>query len=259
MQELRDLTNALRMHAQVERPTFAQLRGIGMTVVTSTGATVYKRPKTFMPSDPQGYLVTEIARRMNEEKELNDWNYYHGSVPRAGNPRVGANPSPAGLPGPPMTPAERRLAGKEAPKTPTGERICWNYNSHLGCQDDTCPRAHQYYGNYDQLSYALKIALLKRFGFKKRNKLSAEQVGQQIAALRLAEKQEAERNRAQPGSHGDYRPNADPARRVGRANNAPACLANLDYTDLEDELRCAVHGPSAEFGAIPLKTNTKGV
>ena len=71
------MTNVLRMHAQVERPTFAQLRSIGMTVVTSTGATVYQRPTTFRLTDPQGYFVTEIARRMNEEKELNDWNYYH--------------------------------------------------------------------------------------------------------------------------------------------------------------------------------------
>ena len=54
VQELRDMTNVLRMRAQVERPTFAQLRPIGMTAVTATGMTVYQRPKTFQLTDPQG-------------------------------------------------------------------------------------------------------------------------------------------------------------------------------------------------------------
>ena len=57
---------------------------------------------------------------MNEEKELNEWNSYHVSGPRQGNPRVGALSPPTGLPGLPVTPAERRIAGKEAPKTPLG-------------------------------------------------------------------------------------------------------------------------------------------
>ena len=100
---------------------------------------------------------------------------------------------------------------------------------------------------------------MKRFGFKKRNKLSVEQAGQQISPLRLAAKQEADRNRTQPGSHGDQHPNADPSRMVGRTNNAPNCLANLDYTDLEDELRCAVHGPSAEFGTVTPQEEYEGV
>ena len=122
-QELREMNNILRMHAQVGRPTFAQLRFIGMTVVTSTGRTAYRRPQTSNLKDPKGYFVTEIARRMTEEKELNEWNSYHLAGQRLGNSRVGATPEPIGLPAPPMTPAERRLAGKEAPKTPSVERI----------------------------------------------------------------------------------------------------------------------------------------
>ena len=123
VQELRDMTNILRMHAQVDRPTFAQLRSIGMTVVVSTWKTVYQRPTTFNLTEPPGYFATEIVRRTNEEKELNEWDSYQTSVPRGGNPRVGALPEPTGLPGPPMTPVERRLAGKEAPKTASGSRI----------------------------------------------------------------------------------------------------------------------------------------
>lgn len=76
-----------------------------------------------------------------------------------------------------MTPAERRIAGKEAPKTPAGARICWNYNPHLGRSDSACARARQFYNNYDQLSYAPKIARVNRYGFKERGVLPLEQIG----------------------------------------------------------------------------------
>ena len=101
VQELRDMTNILRMHDQVERPTFAQLMSIGMTVITSTGKTVCPRPPTFDMAAPKGYFATEIVRRMNEEKDLNEWTSYHTSSNRTGNPRVGAIPEPSALVGPP--------------------------------------------------------------------------------------------------------------------------------------------------------------
>lgn len=193
---MRDLTNILRMHAQVERPTFAQLRSIGMTVVTATGRTVYQRPTTFDLADPMGYFVTEIVRRVNEEKELGEWTSYQSHGQRPNNPRVGAVPEPLGLPGPPMTPAERRLAGKESPKTSTGDRICWNYNSHLGRSDPDCSRAREFYKNFDQLSCAIKISLANRYGFEKRGKLSVASVSDTIKNLRQAALQESNRNRS---------------------------------------------------------------
>ena len=248
-QELRDMTNVLRMRAQVERPTFSQLRPIGMTIVTATGITRHQRPKTFDLQDPHGYFVTEILRRMNEEKELNERKAYHSVGGRTGNPRVGAVAPTVELPGPPMAPAERRIAGKEAPKTASGDRICWNYNSHLGCDDQTCTRAHQFYKNFEQLPYALKIELAKRFGFKKRQKLSAEQVSSQIKSLRQNAQAEIDRNRTQPGVRGDTNPMQDPARRVGKTEPFPSCLVDLDYTDQGGELRKAIHQPSIQFGS----------
>ena len=56
VQELHDLTNVLRTHAQVERPTVAQLRSIGMTVVAATGLTVYKPTQNVRPARPNGLL-----------------------------------------------------------------------------------------------------------------------------------------------------------------------------------------------------------
>ena len=87
VQELRDITNVFRMRAHVERPTFAHIRSIGMTVVTATGLTVYRRPKTFDTRGPKGYFVTEITRRMTEGEELNERTPYHTSAPRPNNPQ----------------------------------------------------------------------------------------------------------------------------------------------------------------------------
>ena len=149
-----------------------------------------------------------------------------------------------------MTPAERRIAGKEAPKTATGDRICWNYNSHMGCSDSSCGRTHQFYNNYDQLSYALKIALIKRYGFKKRGKLSVAQISDQVKALRQTAHREHERNRTQPGARGDPDPMTDPARRAGSNNQEPAVFKRIDYTDQEDERRQAVRQPDVPFGTL---------
>ena len=221
VQELREMTNVLRTHAQVESPAFDQLRPIGMTVVTATGLTVFQRPTAFNLSGPKGYFVTEIVRRMNEEKELKELNSYHTGGARPNKPRLGASPEAPGLPGPPMTHAERRIAGKEAPKTPAGERICWDSNSQLGCSDASCSRSHQFYRNSDQLPYTLKIALSKRYGFKKRGKLSFEQIGETIKALRNTVQREALRKRPPPGARGDLRPRTDPTQRVGGSQLPP--------------------------------------
>ena len=77
----------------------------------------------------------------------------------------------------PMTPAERRVASSTAPKTADGRRICWDYNSHMGCGETECPRAHEYFKNLQQLSTAVKISMAKRLGFKKGNKLAINKVG----------------------------------------------------------------------------------
>ena len=63
IQELKESTNVLRLHAGVERPTFDQLKAVGMTVDPSTGSTVFRMPGTFKIRDPAGYFQTEIVRK----------------------------------------------------------------------------------------------------------------------------------------------------------------------------------------------------
>ena len=47
VQEIKDLTAVLRLHAGCERPTFEQLKSLGVTIIEGTGKTVYQRPETF--------------------------------------------------------------------------------------------------------------------------------------------------------------------------------------------------------------------
>ena len=166
-QEIKELTNILRLHAKVERPAFEQLKMIGMTIVSSPGATVFQKPNAFGLDDPLGFFQAEVVRRMLDDKELSSWSQYHGA--RLPRDRAGANTTEtAGMLGPPMTPDERRLAGSAAPKTDQDLRICWDYNSHLGCSGPACTRAHGFYKNYDALTPAVEIALINRYGFKRK-------------------------------------------------------------------------------------------
>ena len=56
------------------------------------------------------------------------------------------------------------------PKTDDGQRIWWNYNSHLGCPDASCARSRVFYRNYEALATTVKIASAKRYGFKRKTK-----------------------------------------------------------------------------------------
>ena len=62
-QELRGLTNILRLHAKVERPTFEQLKLIGMAILQSTGEMAYRRPNAFYIDGHRGYFQAELVKK----------------------------------------------------------------------------------------------------------------------------------------------------------------------------------------------------
>ena len=72
---------------------------------------IFQMPDVFAICDAIGYYQTEIVRKMISEKELADWHHYRNTPTRNLNTRMGAANDLVGLPGPPMTPVERRLAG----------------------------------------------------------------------------------------------------------------------------------------------------
>ena len=128
VQDLKAMTDTLRLYAKVERPTFQQLQAVGMTVVTSTGETLYRRPDTFDMTSPTGYFVSEILRKLNDGKELKDWAYYHsgsGTHPSrvSGLNTDNVDQEHPSLPGPNLTPAERRVAGSKGPVNSAGVKL----------------------------------------------------------------------------------------------------------------------------------------
>ena len=115
IQELKEAANILRLRAVVERPTYDQLKAIGMTINPTSGKTIFQMPSIFQVRGPLGYFQTEIVRKMNAEKELSDWHHYHSAPLRNNNIRTGEAPEQQSLRGPPLTPMERRLASSSSP------------------------------------------------------------------------------------------------------------------------------------------------
>lgn len=65
IQEIKEITNVLRQHARVGRPTYDQLKSIGMTIDPATNETISQRPDVFDVRDAHGYFQTAIVRKMN--------------------------------------------------------------------------------------------------------------------------------------------------------------------------------------------------
>ena len=115
------MADTLRLREKAERPTSPQLQAVGMTVVNATGMTLFRRLDTFDMSSPQSYFVSEILRKLNDDKELQDWAYYHTANQMhtsrtPGFPPEGPAEELPQPPGPTLTHAERRIAGAEAPR-----------------------------------------------------------------------------------------------------------------------------------------------
>ena len=256
VQDLRATTDTLRLHAKVERPTSQQLQAVGVTIVDATGSTLYRRPDTFDVTNPQCYFVAEILRKLNDDKDLKDWAFYrssssvHPSRVSGLNSETNTSDQPS-LPGPTLTPAERRLAGSKGPVNASGVKLCWNFNTHLGCSETQCPRAHEYVKNYEAMAPQVKMAFIKRFGYKKKPKLPEGEIDEMIRALRAEVSTALAANRQPPGVRGDNNPNWVPTSRVsGGPISPPSELTKIDYLLDEDELRRAVNPSPSPFGSI---------
>ena len=123
IQALKESTDILRMHANVDRPTYGRLSAIGMAIDPTTGAEIFTLPDTFNVRGANGYFQTEVVRKMDDAKELSDWHHYHNTSTRPATSRASAVNDVAGLPGPPLTAVERRLAGTTAPTDKSGEKL----------------------------------------------------------------------------------------------------------------------------------------
>ena len=123
VQDIKELANTIRLYAKVERPTFDQLKAIVMTIDPVGGNTILKSHVAFLVMEVGGYFQTGIVRKTKAGKDLADWRHYHSaSVWGGGNMKTGAANDPVGLPGPPLTSDERRIAGTTASTNRYGKR-----------------------------------------------------------------------------------------------------------------------------------------
>ena len=124
-------------------------------------------------------------------------------------------------------------------------RMCWNYNSHIGCEDATCAHANEFYRNAELLTPFMRMVLAKRGGFKKEKRIPPKKVSDSIRDLRLIVTADKKYKLNPTTTQWVPRnPNAAPATRVaGDKNDAPREYVEIDHAPQEDELRRAVGGP----------------
>ena len=76
-QEIRELTSVLRLLAGSERPTFDQLKAVGMTISDGTGKAEYEKHDTFNSKRQDGYFAMGVIRKLLQEREVADWKRHH--------------------------------------------------------------------------------------------------------------------------------------------------------------------------------------
>ena len=247
-QEIKEITNVLWLHTRVDRPTYDQLKSIGMTIGPASKKDIPQRPDVFDLMDTRGYFQTDIVRGMNADKELPDWHHRHNAPVMPNNTRTGAVPVPTGLHGHPMPPAGRRMAATSSPTDENGLKVCWNYNAHMGCATAECVHPHELYKNPKQLSCVTQTVLAKRGGFNQNKRITDDKVPDVIRDISKRSAEE-KRSKMKPGGKGRTAPlfAASPATRVsGNPIKVPAEYSQLDYVTQETDLRNVAHWPPRE-------------
>ena len=175
-----------------------------------------------------------------------------------------------------METRERRLCALSAPHTTHGATICWDFNSHFGCNKQ--PFTHCYsegnqtFRNYDTLTTPLKIYLLNHGGFKGHKKPETGDIPKKIKELREKTIKEEKEKRAQKKTE---EKNKSKPREITKRNNkkvetrtpkkktqgatpdqtntpvvvAPTEITNLDCILSEEKLRGSAIG--ADFSRAP--------
>ena len=143
-----------------------------MAVVHATGTALCRGHDTLNMMNPSGYFNSEIIRKLYGDKELQDWSAYRASD-RRNRTMISGQLSPLAPPsGPAHEGGERRAAFRKSPMNTSCAKLRRGYNSNLGWKAAARRMAREFFKDYDALPYAMGIALVKRFGFKRRGKLA---------------------------------------------------------------------------------------
>ena len=82
VRDIASTSDARRLHDKVDRPNYQKLQDSGMTSVTATGMTRFRRSDTFDMIFPTSHSVSKIARKFNDDKDLQDWRSYDSGTQR---------------------------------------------------------------------------------------------------------------------------------------------------------------------------------
>ena len=134
-----------------------------------------------------------------------------------------------------LRPREAAESVKHGPRTKEGKPICWDGATHMGCsRGKDCNHAHQPINTTKGLHWTVLAQLIRRGGLKNGPMIQPAQVDGRIAQLRAQAKAEQdEKVKDGAGQKQGWLP--------------PEEYEDIQYTQLEDELRKLTRGPDADW------------
>ena len=148
------------------------------------------------------------------------------------------------LPGPNLTPAERRADGVKAPAHAMGGNCVRTLTRISVAMANIVHVRMNTWGDYESPPVRLKMAHSMCFGFGKRERLPEAKVSEVIRTLRNEVGDEIATRRQTPAARGDQNTHAQPTSRAsGPTALALVELENIDYVLEEADLRSAANPP----------------
>ena len=140
----------------------------------------------FLSEHFQLILPIRDCNGANAKKDLADWHHYHNTSVRSVNTRAGAVCDDVGFPGPPMTTADRSLAGTSPP---VGKKVrnCDGIIMLILVVAYTSARKRMaFLKNTNLLSDGMQIVLDERCGFKKNKRIRNAKISDVVRDIRKA-------------------------------------------------------------------------
>ena len=188
------------------------------------------------------YLFGSILK--TTQKTRTDVALGKATPPKGAHAPKGAPPPKA--PGTRLYPAGKRLMAWEAsksvrlaPKDGAGKTICWDFSTHIGCQNPaaSCPHSHRQITTTAGVAWEVVAQLLRRGGLKTSTPVPPGEVDARIDQLRKQSKAEKDAS-IKEGSGGT---------RGGELVDPPPEYTWFDPQQREAELQAYCQGPDASW------------
>lgn len=254
VEELREERRKLCKILNTDQPRKEDLKFVALAPGSG-----FRFPNTFRLDEPSSYYQTVCVPRQSRAIKSIIYSQLHQKrhAPRVGEVeesmqdepeagRIGRVPPKKGGDKPDKAaakayPAGKRLRAKEAsdsvkhaPKTKDGKPICWDAACHSGCQRSSCNHSHTPINATKGLHWTVLAQFIRRGGLKNGPAIQPSQVDGRIAQLRGQARQE-QAEKVQDGAKQGWLP--------PEGYEVPEEYADIQYTEMEDELRELTRGP----------------